>query len=179
MESDKNRDQILKEAFGYHKALMAYAYGLVRDYALAEDAVQSGYVALTKRYDTISGNSVLAWCRGAVRLEALQLIRKRDKPQSLEVTVLFDAVADAFEIEQTPDLEAMRLERLEKLRDCFSKVPERSRKMVSGRYLEGLGLRELALRLNMGEAAVRKGIYRTRLLLRECMERNPIGPTSP
>ena len=178
MDSDKNRDQILKEAFGYHKALVAYAYGLLRDYALAEDAVQSGYVALTKRFDTISGDSVLAWCRGAVRLEALQLIRKRDKAPSLEETVLFDAVADAFEIEQTPDREAIRLERLEKLRDCFAKVPERSQKMVSGRYLDGLGLQELAQRLNMSEAAVRKGIYRTRLLLRECMERKPITPTS-
>ena len=114
MDLDNNRDQILKEAFGYHKALIGYAYGLLRDYALAEDAVQSGYVALTKRFDTISGDSVLAWCRGAVRLEALQLLRRRGKTLSLEETVLFDAVADAFEIEQTPEREAMRLERLEK-----------------------------------------------------------------
>ena len=172
MGSDENRDKILKEAFGYHRALVTYAYGLLRDHALAEDAVQSGYVALTKRFETITGDSVLAWCRGAVRLEALQLLRKRGKELSTDENFLFDAVADAFEVEQTPDREAIRSERLKKLRHCFSKIPERSRKLVSGRYLKGLGLQELATQSGMGEAAVRKTIYRARLTLRKCMNRN-------
>lgn len=76
---------------------MAYAYGLLCDHALAEDAVQNAYVALSKKYDTVTGNSILAWCRGAVRIEALRILRTIGREQSTGETFLFDAVSDAFE----------------------------------------------------------------------------------
>lgn len=172
---DENRDSILKEAFGYHNALVTYAYSLLRDHALAEDAVQSAYVALSGRHDSITGGSILAWCRGAVRLEALQTIRKTGREMSTGDTFLLDAVADTFEQVQTPDREAMRSERLHHLRECFDKLPQRSRDLVGGRYLDGEKLAELSERFGMKADAVRKSLYRIRQLLRECLERKPLS----
>jgi len=168
-----DRDGILKEAFGYRHALETYAYALLRDYALAEDAVQNAYVALTRRHETITGTSVLAWCRGAVRLEVLRILRKTSRELTTGDSFLFDSISDSMEIVQSPEHEVMRLERLERLRSCFERLPARSQQLVGRRYLDGIGLKALAKRMNMSEASVRKSIYRIRLLLRECIQRQP------
>jgi RNA polymerase sigma-70 factor (ECF subfamily) len=170
-----DRDGILKEAFSYHHALVTYAFALLRDHALAEDAVQNAYVALTRRHETITGSSVLAWCRGTVRLEVLRILRKTGRELSTGDSFLFDSISDSMEIVQTPEHEMMRLEQLERLRTCFERLPARSQQLVGRRYLDGLGPKALAKRMKMSEAAVRKSIYRIRLLLRECIQREPIS----
>lgn len=175
MSSNHDRDRILKEAFGYHHALVTYAYALLREHALAEDAVQNAYLALTRRHETITGDSVLAWCRGTVRLEVLKILRKTGRELSTGDSFLFDSISDSVEMVQTPEREAMRSERLQQLRVCFERLPERSQKLLGGRYLDELGLRALAKRMKMTESAVRKSIYRIRLLLRDCMEREPVS----
>ena len=174
MSSKGDRDEILKEAFGYRHALVTYAYALLRDYALAEDAVQNAYVALNRRHETITGDSVLAWCRGSVRLEVLRILRKTSREISTGDSFLFDSISDSMEMMQSPEREAMRLERLERLRSCFERLRARSQQLVGRRYLDGIGPKALAKRMKMSEASVRKSIYRIRLLLRECMQREPI-----
>lgn len=171
----EERDDILKEAFGYHNALVMYAYALLKDHARAEDAVQNAYVALSRRHETITGGSVLAWCRGTVRLEVLRLIRKNDRELSTSDSFLLDAAADAFEQIQTPDREAMRSEKLRRLQECFKELPDRSRILVSARYLDGLKLAELGEKSKMKKDAVRKSLYRIRQLLRECLERKSVS----
>lgn len=69
----------------------------------------------------------------------------------------------------------MRSERLHHLRECFDKLPQRSRDLVGGRYLDGEKLAELSERFGMKADAVRKSLYRIRQLLRECLERKPLS----
>jgi RNA polymerase sigma-70 factor (ECF subfamily) len=171
MPDHQQRDRVLKEAFACHSALVGYAYALLPDRARAEDAVQNAYLVITRKYDTFTlGTSVIAWCRSIVRLEVLQILRKHSREIATEDSLLFDSIADSFEKMDTPDREAIRSERRQNLAGCLKRLPERSRILVSGRYLEGHGLSALASGLNMTEAAVRKSIYRVRQALRQCME---------
>ena len=71
-------------------ALVAYAYALLRDHASAEDAVQSAFVVITRKADTFSADkSAIAWCRGIVRLEVLQLLRKTGREIATEDALLY------------------------------------------------------------------------------------------
>lgn len=171
MSDEFSPDDLLKAAFGFHGALVAYAYALLRDYALAEDAVQSAYIVITRKADTFSaGKSAIAWCRGIVRLEVLQLLRKTGREIATEDALLYDSVADSFEQVQTPAQQAERGERRARLETCLNKLPQRSRELIAGRYVEELSLSGLAERRRMSEAAVRKSLYRIRLALRHCLE---------
>ena len=177
MPDELFKDQLLKAAFGFHDALVAYAYALLRDHALAEDAVQSAYVVITRKADSFSADkSVIAWCRGVVRLEVLQLLRKTGRELATEDVLLYDSVADSFEQVQTPSQQVERGERRSHLEWCLKKLPERSRELVAGRYVEELGLPGLAGRMKMSEAAVRKSLYRIRLTLRHCIENELPNP---
>lgn len=171
MSEELSNDELLKAAFGFHDALVAYAYALLRDHALAEDAVQSAYIVITRKADTFSaGKSAIAWCRGIVRLEVLQLLRKTGREIATEDALLYDSVADSFEQVQTPAQQAERGERRARLETCLNKLPQRSRELIAGRYVEELSLSGLAERRRMSEAAVRKSLYRIRLALRHCLE---------
>lgn len=171
MANEETRDQILKEAFGHHRALKAYARGLIPDPALAEDAVQNTYLTVTRKYgDFQLGTSVLAWCRAIVRFEVLQILRSREREISTEDRLLFDAISEAFEQFQTPDREVIRNEQAARLEKCFGRLPERSKTLIQTRYSEDLGLSSIASRMTMSSTAVRKSIYRIRLLLRKCLE---------
>jgi RNA polymerase sigma-70 factor, ECF subfamily len=174
--ANANREALLKEAFGYHHPLVTYAYALLRDHAQAEDAVQNAYVVITKKCgDFTPGTSVLAWARSIVRFEVLQIMRKRGREQPAEYDVLISCIADTFEQVQTPDRVLVRLERSQRLQHCLARLPQRSRDLVRGRYLDGLGLKALAEQATMSVSAVRKSIYRIRLALRQCMEREGVA----
>ncbi|MBF0198829.1 MAG: sigma-70 family RNA polymerase sigma factor [Planctomycetes bacterium] len=167
-----DRDEILREAFAAHDSLRVYAYSLVRDYSSAEDAVQNAYVTVTKRYETFEiGRSVEAWVRGIVRFEVLKIIEKQRRVIPTEDTILFDSVADLFESEDRPDLAVLRAEKYDTLKVCYSKLPERSKEMIAGRYFKNLKNSVLSEKLKMSHEALRKGIYRVRGILKECMNR--------
>ena len=63
---------MLKAALTCQSALVAYAHALLADYAAAEDVVQNAFLVVARRYEDFEeGTSILAWCRGIVRLEIL------------------------------------------------------------------------------------------------------------
>ena len=172
MPDELSKDDLLKAAFGFHDALVSYAYALLRDHALAEDAVQNAYVVITHKAESFSAEkSAIAWCRGIVRLEVLQLLRKVGREVATEDALLYDSIADSFEQIQTPAQQAERGERRARLENCLSKLPQRSRDLIAGRYAEELSLSGLAERRKMTEAGVRKSLYRIRIALRHCLEK--------
>lgn len=177
MSAESAQDKVLKAAFGYHDVLVGYACALLRDHALAEDAVQNAYLVITRKCDAYSeGASLLAWCRGIVRLEVFQILRKSQHEIPTEDAMLYDSVADSFEQVQTPEGQAVAGERRKQLLSCLEKLPERSRQLLTGRYVDDLGLAALSAKMDMSESAVRKSIYRIRCSLRLCLEQE--GPAS-
>lgn len=60
---------------------------------------------------------------------------------------------------------------LSALEHCLEKLDHPARQLLSWRYAEGMSLAELVRRLQRKHSAVTMWLYRTRLTLRECIER--------
>ena len=147
-------------------ALVAYAHALLADYAAAEDVVQNAFLVVARRYEDFEeGTSILAWCRGIVRLEILSHLRERRREPAVEDRILQDAMDAAFVAHQSAEAGP----RADHLRDCLAKLAGRARDLIRLRYEENAGYEQIAEALQMGLEAVRKGLLRTKQQLRECV----------
>ena len=161
-----SRDRVLKAALTCQSALVAYAHALLADYAAAEDVVQNAFLVVARKHeDFTEGTSMLAWCRGIVRLEILSHLRKRRREPAVEDRILNDAMEAAFEAHQSEEPEL----RADYLRGCLAKLNGRARDLIRLRYEENAGYEKIAGALKMGLEAVRKGLLRTKQQLRECV----------
>ena len=161
-----SRDRVLKAALTCQPALVAYAHALLADYAAAEDVVQNAFLVVARKHeDFAEGTSILAWCRRIVRLEILSHLRKCRREPTLEDRILNDAMEAAFEAHQSHE----SVPRAEYLRDCLAGLTGRARDLIRLRYEENAKYEQIAVALQMGLEAVRKGLFRTKHQLRECI----------
>src|SRR5690349_9836870 len=73
-------EDLLRSAFKYQDALVGYAYALLQDWALAQDAVQEAFIVLQRKHAEFkAGANVFTWARQIVRFEALNIIRSRQR----------------------------------------------------------------------------------------------------
>ena len=166
MSNHDSRDRVLKAALTCQSALVAYAHALLADYAEAEDVVQNAFLVVARKHeDFAEGTSMLAWCRGIVRLEILSHLRKRRREPAVEDRILNDAMEAAFEAHQSAELGL----RADHLHGCLAKLNCRARDLIRLRYEENAGYEQIAEALKMGLEAVRKGLLRTKQQLRECV----------
>ena len=99
--SIEKRNSVVKQALELRPMLVAYAYGLLRDYARAEDAVHEAYLVVMDKFDDFEeGTSMIAWCRTIVRFKISESIRKESRLVPLEERILNDAVENAFQTVQ-------------------------------------------------------------------------------
>src|SRR6266536_5242039 len=91
-------ENLLRSAFKYQDALVSYAYGLLQDWALAQDAVQEAFIVLQKKHREFRpGSNPFAWARQIVRFEALKLLRSRQHESCVVDEELFTLVDQQFE----------------------------------------------------------------------------------
>src|SRR5262249_53353325 len=91
-------EDLLRSAFKYQDALVSYAYGLLQDWALAQDAVQEAFIVLQKKHAEFHpGAGVFAWVRQMVRFEALSILRSRQRESCLADDELFSLVDQQFD----------------------------------------------------------------------------------
>ena len=161
-----SRDRVLKAALTCQSALVAYAHALLADYAAAEDVVQNAFLVVARKHEEFAeGTSMLAWCRSIVRLEILSHLRKRRREPTLEDRLLQDAMDAAFVAHQSVEAGP----RSDHLRDCLDRLTGRARDLIRLRYEENAKYEQIAEALKMGLEAVRKGLFRTKHQLRECV----------
>ena len=166
MSNHDSRDRVLKAALTCQSALVAYAHALLADYAEAEDVVQNAFLVVARKHeDFAEGTSMLAWCRGIVRLEILSHLRKCRREPTLEDRLLQDAMDGAFETHQATEAGPQA----DHLRDCLARLTGRSRDLIRLRYEENAKYEQIAEALKIGLEAVRKGLLRTKHQLRECV----------
>jgi RNA polymerase sigma-70 factor (ECF subfamily) len=164
------QDEILRSAFKYQDVLLGYAYGIVRDWSLAQDAVQEGYLALVRKwaeYDP-AGNLFL-WVRQMVRYEALNILRDRRKEQRVEEDELLALVdrelARRLDERAVPDLARER----RALTECMARLKKRSLDLILGFYRDLTPCDRLAAANGCSPNAVRLLLCRLRRRLRACV----------
>ncbi len=172
MSAKPTQAEVMKAALQHQDALQAYAYGITRDWALAEDVVQNAFVIVMEKWTAFQpGTSAYHWTRAIVRLKALELLRARNREQPEEESVLHALTEQAMDTYMDEDAAQRQKELLRKLQRCMQQVTGRSLELVLQFYWKRLTYEQLAVQFNASVEGVRKNLYRVRRALQECVER--------
>ena len=165
------QDRVLKQALACRIELVAYARALLGDYSAAEDAVQEAMLVVVRKFDQFEeGTSILAWCRSIVRLEVLRAKQQRQRDRTLAERLLDDSIDAAFEQSGAVNLDEEVDSKRAALEICLNRVPDRNRRVLKARVVDGLGYQKIGELLGMTLEAVRKALYRVKKQVRGCVE---------
>lgn len=154
--------------------LLAYVYAATGDAAAAEDLVQETFIiAYQKRAEFRRGEPFGAWLRGIARNLARRHLDQTSRRPFLHLN---DAAWSALDrrsasLEQDHVNPDYAQQRLSLLRKCLAALTDRARRLIDGRYSEGLDVVELARRNGLSIASVPVVLHRARAALSECIKK--------
>jgi RNA polymerase sigma-70 factor, ECF subfamily len=167
--------------------LMKYALLHLRNQAQAEDAVQETLVAALRGAEAFAGNSsVRTWLTGILKHKIIDAIRKSSREVSLDqreaspddVDALFrrdghyaDKPADWGDPEQA----LSRRRFFEVMALCMDSLPKVTAQAFAMREVMGLDTKEICANLSISASNCWVLLYRARMRLRECLEKNWIS----
>ena len=152
----------------HHRRLLAYALALTSREDVAEDLVQDAFLVAHRdlvKFDPT--RDFCAWVRGIVRMKYLEWTRST-RTQAVDGAVL----ETIDERHRTWDraVEDGREDALVALRGCLSHLSAHLGDAVTLFYTEKRPCAEIAGRLGVAEAVVRKRLQRARESLAECLK---------
>ncbi len=141
----------------YQPSLLRFAYKIVSDRALAQDAVQDAWILLSRTLKKLHNVSMFrARAFQAVRWRALDLLRKRG--------IVADDESKAEAAETTLEDKWVTSDQLKTL---LSSLPKAEAHTLYLFYLEELGIAEIALVLEVPAGTVKSRLNRARSRLRQ------------
>lgn len=156
-----------------HAGLRAFVRSLGVAPMWVDDLAQEALVIAYEKMDEFDEKRDFgAWVRGIARNLVINERRKDARRRRIlsdnltEVLVASTSVPE-YELEEKGDRAQAKVSAL---RDCLKRVPEKSRSLVQAKYEEDLSAPDIASKLDMTSAAVRKSLERVRAALRKCME---------
>ncbi|HEX7899469.1 MAG TPA: sigma-70 family RNA polymerase sigma factor [Planctomycetota bacterium] len=156
--------EFLKLFVAHQGDLKAFLASVVRDRSVLQDLFQETSLVLWQKYGEYdSGRSFGAWARGIAANKILQ-------ERSRRIPLAFSPAAIRGILEAYDRSEPLR-EDPGPLRDCVSRLPERSRRLLALRYESALKLGEIARRVGTTLDAVHKTLSRIREILEDCLRR--------
>ncbi|MBF0243929.1 MAG: sigma-70 family RNA polymerase sigma factor [Planctomycetes bacterium] len=148
-------------------SLRAYLFVCTRDHHAADDLFQETSFSLWERFSQFDHErSFLHWALGFARNKAMKWRASKGRsllPMDAEVMDRLEAAA--VETEGGED------ERIDHLKICLESLSKKLAGMLRFRYTGGLSILEVAQKLQMKESAIKIGLLRARLKLKECVER--------
>lgn len=150
----------------HHGTIYRAAYRVTGSSADAEDVLQTVFLRLLRREETVDlGRGASAYLRRAAVNAALDLCRSRRRQRS---TALDDVDPTALEDTQADPERAHRSREARGLvREALSELPTRTAEIFALRYFEGLGNKEIAHLMRTTQTAIAVTLHRTRAKLRD------------
>jgi RNA polymerase sigma-70 factor (ECF subfamily) len=172
---------------GHRPQLLKYALLQLRNQAQAEDAVQETLMAALRGADSFAGgSSVRTWLIGILKHKIIDIMRKSSREQSLDeheasaedLDALF--LPDGHHADRPADWgnpeEALSRQRFfEVLEQCMASLPKATAQAFAMREVMGLETGEICATLRISTSNCWVLLFRARMRLRECLERNWIG----
>jgi RNA polymerase sigma-70 factor (ECF subfamily) len=174
----------------YGDRLFRYALSRVRDEGAAEDLIQDTFLAAFKSRDRFKGDSSeLTWMTGILRNKIFELYRRQAKdapllPSDEEVdpeSEFFDgrhwsASAAPRDWGGEPARSAESAEFSVALRRCLDALSANVARAFILREMEGVAPKEAAEALGVDPGHLAVLLYRARMRLRRCLEKNHFSP---
>jgi RNA polymerase sigma factor (sigma-70 family) len=156
----------------YHRRIAAYIYGMVNDYARAEDVAQDVFMsALRRMRETERPIAFKPWIYEIAKNACIDQFRRARRAE--EVSYDADeslAAADYGRLVTTgpsPDAAVDQKMSLDHLCGAFGGLSETHHEILVMRELEGLSYREIGERLGMSRPSVESTLFRARRRLTE------------
>src|SRR3954451_13417244 len=156
----------------YHRRIAAYIYGMVNDYARAEDIAQDVFMsALRRMRETDRPIAFKPWIYEIAKNACIDQFRRARRAEE----VSYDAeeglaAADYGRLvtkDPAPDAAFETKQQLDHLQGAFGGLSETHHQILVMRELEGLSYREIGDRLGMTRPAVESTLFRARRRLTE------------
>ncbi len=173
----------------YGDALFHFALARVNNREVAEDLVQETFLAAVKSQENFKGHSSeKTWLFGILKHKVIDHYRKRKNiiyeqdlgraPDNLDD--FFDAKG-AWQIRPehwsaNPGKSQEVKEFIDHFYRCLSELPKRSADVFAHREIDGLSTREICNLLDITSSNCWVILYRTRMLLRKCLELAGLSP---
>lgn len=176
-----------KDLERHRPQLLKYALLQLRNHAQAEDAVQETLIAALRGINGFAGGSTLrTWLTGILKHKIIDAIRKSSREVSLD---RFESSADDMDGLFRPDghyldkpadwgdpEEALSRQRFfAVLEQCMESLPKATAQAFAMREVMGLETKEICETLGITASNCWVLLYRARMRLRKCLERNWIG----
>lgn len=147
--------------------LIGYIRSLVPDEHAAKDILQEANMTLLrKRSDFEPGSNFTAWSFRIAYFEVLNWRRNKGRDRLQFSNELVESLADTSE-----KMTSEHGERLDALKTCLEKLPERQRSIVQRRYLNGRSVQSIADEMDCKPNAASQLLHRARQNLHECINR--------
>lgn len=153
----------------HHRELLVYAHALTKDTATANDIVQDAFIIAFQKINTFDVTRDFGtWMRGIVRNKWREWTRKNRRYILTDQEIgALDADIAHWQGEKATHDSCI----FDALEQCLQRLPDTLKETVLSFYYEGRTGEEAADHLGVAPAAIRKRLQRSRILLKDCVEK--------
>jgi RNA polymerase sigma-70 factor (ECF subfamily) len=173
--NEQDRHKLFSELIACHQSgLYGYIFAVVRSWEDADDLFQTVCLALWRKFAQFQPeSSFFSWARRMAKLEVSNFLRRRQLPNYVSDELL-DALTET-DVESESDGAEQYLAALQK---CRQKLAAPDEDLLKLHYVEDLGSRQIADRLQRSQSSVCHSLKRIHSRLLECI-RMEIGRQEP
>jgi RNA polymerase sigma-70 factor, ECF subfamily len=166
--NEQQRQDLFSELMARHQSeLYGYIFAVVRNWPDADDLFQSVCLVLWTKFDTFRpGSSFFAWGRQVAKIKISDFLRHRRSSNHVGEKLMDTITAISADVQQD-DAEPF----LAALERCRGKLSAKDDHLLNLRYVEELGTREIADRMQRLQPNVCRSLNRIRRWLLECIQR--------
>lgn len=157
-KTDKQKAEQLYEL--YEKKMYKMAYSFLRDKELAEDAVHEAFVKIIRQLDKVKdaeSDRTKHWIMKVMKHTAIDLYRRQRREMGKSVAMPLDTVEDEKNVIY---LSQKNMENKEQAEYILAMLPDTDVELLKLKYYYQLSDDEVAERMALSVAAVRKRIQR-------------------
>ena len=165
MSQPNKRAEILNLFMKKQLKYKGYAYTLVIDWSMAEDAVQEAAIYVCDHFDHFElGTNFDAWARSVIKNRCREILRKehREKEKAHKV-------AEVISEEVWDEVKTFDGERLQALHTCLETLPAQTKEVVKLFYCDSKQCNMISEIFKISEEAVYKILSRVRKSLKICI----------
>lgn len=166
------KEELIVEGLKWQIALTNYAQGQLREWNLAEDAVQKAYLTAFEKADSFEeGAPVFPWLRGIVRLKCLEIIRERSKIKAAPDDHLDELINQRMEEQWDEAYIEAKNQKEQALNHCLKKLKPNLLELMLQYYRDKVPGEIIARKLNRPINSLYVTISRTRQKVRDCCQK--------
>lgn len=146
----------------YTSQVYRAAVRMVADDAKAADVTQLAFIQAYRQIDSWRGGDFGVWVTVIANHIALRMLEKEKRRPTVSIDGETDMPDDIYD--------ERKEQRLQTLENAIDKLEEKDRLIIKWHYYEKLSLKEISVRLNQTEGAVKVRIHRIREKLKIDMQ---------